>query len=511
MHHLKIAALATVFALAATSTRASTPEEAVAAAKDWRASNGAEIVGEFANLLAAPNIAGGGMEVERNVKTIVHAYARRGFQMKRFEAEDASPLIYGAKDFPGATRTIAIYAHYDGQPVNEADWTNPPFKPTLYTRAISDGGDIIPLPDHGAAIDDDWRLYARSAGDDKAPIIALIAALDALEAKGITPNVNIRVVFDGEEEAGSPNLGKYLDDNKGFFSDINLWLFCDGPKHQSGRAQLVFGARGVTDMDITVYGPNRGLHSGHYGNWAPGPGWRLANLLASMKDVEGRVLIRDFYKGTKPVSAADRRAIEAMPPVDDALRAEFGLAETEMNNALLAERILLPALNLKGLKSAEVGEKARNVIPPTATASIGVRLAAGNDPAVMLDRIEKHITREGYFIVREEPDQAVRLAHPLIAKITRHGGYSAVRTPIDDPEIAPLTAALKKAAPDLILTPTLGGSLPLFLFTKVSDAPIVILPIANFDNNQHSADENIRLGDFFSGVEAYAAALVMVD
>ena len=488
---------------------AQTPEEAVAAARDWRAAHGAEILSGFAELLALPNDANDADNIRRNADHIAALFAARGFAMEQLEIEGAPPLIYGLRETPGATRTVAIYIHYDGQPTEAAEWTHPPFAPALYSRAMTDGGARIDFPQAGDEIDEDWRLYARSASDDKAPIAALLAAVDALDAAGIGFTSNIKLVFDGEEEAGSDHLGAYLDLYKDRFSDVGLWLFCDGPTHQSGRAQLVFGVRGVAGLDVTVYGPNRGLHSGHYGNWAPGPGWRLARLLASMKDDKGRVLIRDFYKSSAPVSKAERAAIAAAPSVDNDLRAEFGLAETELDNAPLAERLLLPALNLKGLKSADVGAAARNVIPPTASASIGLRLVKGNDPEAMLDLVEAHIERQGYRIVRDDPDAATRAQYPLIAKVIRASGYPAVRSRMDDPKVAPLIAALGAATDGLILTPSLGGSLPLYMFEETSEAPIVILPVANYDNNQHAADENIRIGNLFYGVDAYAAALTM--
>ena len=489
---------------------AQTSADAVETARRWRTEHGAEILRSFAELLQLPNDASDAPNIRRNADYISALFAERGFVMELLESDEAPPLIYGVRNTPGATRTIAIYVHYDGQPAAPENWTNPPFSPRLYTRAITDGGEAIALPDDGETIDDDWRLYARSASDDKAPIPALLAAIDALDEAGIGFSSNIKLIFDGEEEAGSDHLDDYLAAHADKFSDVDLWLFCDGPTHQSGNPQLVFGVRGVTGLEITVYGPNRGLHSGHYGNWAPGPGWRLARLLASMKDDAGRVLIKDFYKSSAPVSKAERAAIAAAPVVDDALRETFGLAETEMNNAPLGERLLLPALNLKGLKSAEVGALSRNVIPPSASASIGLRLVKGNDPEAMLDLVEKHIERQGYVIVRDEPDAQMRAAQPLIAKVTRSGGYPAVRSAMDDPRVAPLVAALNIAAQDqLILTPSLGGSLPLYMFEQASDAPILILPIANFDNNQHAADENIRMGNLFYGVDAYAAVLTM--
>lgn len=488
----------------------SSPDKAVAAARAWRAAHGSEIVADFADLLRIENVAADPDGLKRNAAHIAAHYEKRGFQMRIVESGGAAPLVIGERKSEGATRTVAIYAHYDGQPVNADEWTSPPFEPALYSRAKTDGGEPISFPQTGETINEDARIYARSAGDDKAPITALAAAIDALDAAGIAPTSNIRLIFDGEEEAGSENLPAYLKETADYFSDVDLWLFCDGPSHQSGAAQIVFGVRGVTGMEVTVYGPNRGLHSGHYGNWAPGPGWRLSRLLATMKDDDGRVLIKNFYKSAAPVTKADRAAIAAMPPIDDKLRETFGLAETEMNDAPLAERILLPALNLRGLKSAEVGAGAANVIPTSATASLGLRLALGDDPENMLDLVETHIARQGYHIIRDEPDAATRAAFPLIAKVTRSEGYPAVRTRIDDPAFKPLIAAVRAAAGDgLVLAPTLGGSLPLYMFTGASPAPVVILPIVNYDNNQHAADENIRLGNLFYGVDALAAALVM--
>lgn len=491
------------------SAAQSPSERAVETARAWRDAHGAEMLRDFAELLSLPNDAKDAPNIRRNAEYISDLFSARGFKMELLEVDGAPPLIYGRRETQGATRTIAIYVHYDGQPVEAASWTHPPFEPTLYSAAMTEGGQVIPFPEEGEAIDENWRLYARSASDDKAPIPALLAAVDALDGAGIGFSSNITLIFDGEEEAGSGHLDDYLANYAEKFEDVDLWLFCDGPTHQSGRPQLVFGVRGVTGLELTVYGPNRGLHSGHYGNWAPGPGWRLAQLLAGMKNEDGKVLIRDFYKSSAPVSKAERDAIAAAPNVDDELRETFGLAETEAGNAPLGERLLLPALNLKGLKSAEVGAASRNVIPPSASASIGLRLVKGNDPQAMLDLVEAHIKRQGYHIVREEPDAETRAQYPLIAKVVRGGGYPAVRSDMSDPRVAPLIDALRVAADDLILTPSLGGSLPLYMFEENSDAPIVILPIANYDNNQHAADENIRLGNLFYGIEAYAAVLTM--
>lgn len=505
-----IAFAGALLAFASTAASAAEPQDAVSLARSYRAEHGPAIVRDFADLLAIPNVAATPADLRRNADRIAALFQKRGFAMELLEIDGAPPLVVGERKVAGATRTIAIYAHYDGQPVNAAEWTTPPFAPALYTKAKADGGAAIALPSDGDAIDEDWRLYARSAGDDKAPIIALSAAFDALDEAGAALTSNIVLVFDGEEEAGSPHLARFLSDHRSKFEAVDLWLFCDGPTHQSRAAQLAFGARGVTELEITVYGPNRGLHSGHYGNWAPGPGWRLARLLATMKDDDGRVRVKDFYRSGAPITKADRAAIAAMPPIDDELRVAFGLAETEMHDAPLAERLLLPALNLRGIKSADVGAAATNLIPTTATASLDLRLVAGNDPEAMLDLVEAHIARQGYHIVREEPDAQTRANHALIARVTRGEGYRAVRSRLDDPAFAPLIKAVGRAAGgELVLAPTLGGSLPLYVFEEARKAPIIILPIANYDNNQHAADENLRLGNLFYGIDAFAAALTM--
>ncbi|MEJ2086874.1 MAG: M20/M25/M40 family metallo-hydrolase, partial [Acidobacteriota bacterium] len=267
----------------------------------------------------------------------------------------APPIVYGSLDV-GAQRTLGIYVHYDGQPVDPEEWSHPAWTPTLYTAAMESGGAVRPLPSPGEPIDPEWRLYARSAGDDKAPAAAILAALDALASLEIAPSSNLVLLFEGEEEAGSPHLEQYLVDHRHAL-ETDLWLICDGPVHQSREPQLVFGVRGYTGIDLEVYGANRYLHSGHYGNWAPNPAQILAGLLASMKSSDGEVLIDRFYDSTEPVSESEREAMARLPDFDDQLRVELGLAETEADNALLAERLLLPSFNIRGFSSAAVARQ----------------------------------------------------------------------------------------------------------------------------------------------------------
>ncbi len=479
------------------------------AARAYRTANGARIVAEYVEFLKIPNVADDLPNIRRCADYIVAELAKRGASAELLTLPDTPPIVFGELKAAGATRTLLIYVHYDGQPVNEPAWRHGPWSPTLYTASMEAGGKPRPLPAAGEAIDPEWRIYARAASDDKAPIPALLAALDALEAAGIPRSVNLKFFFEGEEEAGSPNLKRYLETYRDKL-DGDLWLFFDGPSHQTGRPQLVFGVRGVTGLEVTVYGATRSLHSGHYGNFAPVPGQMLAELLASMKDARGRVLIDGFYDSVAPIGEAERAALAALPKVSDALRRELGLTWSEGDNAPYMARMLAPALTVKGLASANVGAKARNVIPNRATASLGVRLVKGNDPERMLDLVEAHIRKQGYHIVRREPDMATRLAHDRIARVERGSGYPAARTAMDLPAARGVIRAARRVDGDaLLLVPTLGGSLPIYLFTDFLGMPAIITPIANHDNNQHAPNENLRLGNLWRAIDLYAALLTM--
>lgn len=483
---------------------------AVDAAQAYREANGPKIIRDFATLLSLPNVASDSAGIHKNAEYISDQYRMRNIQMELLKVPGAPPIIYGRIDVPGATRTLGIYVHYDGQPVDPSRWTHPPFEPVLYSAPIPAGGKLLEMPADGDRIDPEWRLYGRSAGDDKAPIVAHLAVLDAFAASNIPLTSNIVFFFDGEEEAGSPRLGDYIETFKHKIDDIDLWIFSDGPVHQSRKPQLVFGVRGVTGMELTVYGANRSLHSGHYGNWSPVPGTLLANLLASMKDATGKVLIEGFYDTVEPLGDEEREALAALPDVDPFLRESFGLVQSEEGNAPIGERLLMPSLTIRGLSSGNVGELARNVIPSTATASLGIRLVKGNDPEHMKDLVEQHIRDQGYHIVREDPDLNTRLRYARIVKITRGGGYPAARTDMNLPLAQQIFKAVQVASGDQALrVPSLGGSLPLYLFTDILQKPVVIVPIANHDNNQHAPDENLRLANLWYGIDLYAALFTM--
>jgi len=492
----------------AAKTLAQTSPAAVAA-KSYRQAHEHEIIAEYIKLLSIPNVASDAPNIRRNAGLVVQMLERRGVKTQLLEVPEAPPVVFGEITKPGVTRTLVFYAHYDGQPVEPAKWVgDDPFNPTLRSAAIEAGGKDIPLPTKGEKFDPEWRLYARSTGDDKAPILAICAALDALQAGKLAINANIKFFFEGEEEAGSPHLEKIVE-KYGELLKADAWLICDGPVDQTRQQQVYFGARGVTGFELTVYGPRRELHSGHYGNWAPNPALMLAKVLASMKDDDGRVLVKGFYEGVEPLSETEKRAFAEAPDNEALLKRELGLGWSEGAGKKLIELINLPSLNIRGMVSSSVGATARNVVPSTATASLDIRLVKGVDHKVAVDRVIEHIRAQGYHIVESDPDDATRLKYPKIAKIVRQGGYNASKTSMDLPISQAVVAAVASARGKVIKMPTLGGSVPLYIFTDTLKTPCIGIPIANHDNNQHSANENIRLQNLWDGIETMAALLTM--
>jgi len=475
--------------------------------RSYRQAHELEILRGLADLLAIPNVASDSVNIERNAEAIVRAYGKRGVRMELLRVPGSPPVVYGERLAPGAKRTVVFYAHYDGQPVRPSDWAGDPWKPVLRDGPLREGGKEIPWSGLSAPLSPDWRLYGRSASDDKAPIIGLLAALDALAAAGRPPSVNLKFFFEGEEEAGSPHLASLLSQNADRLRG-DLWLLFDGPVHQTRRMALYFGARGVGDLAITVYGPQRPLHSGHYGNWAVNPVAELVKLLATMRDDEGRILVAGFSDDVRPPTSAEKKALDAAPPVDEELRKSLLLGRTEGEGARLLDQLLLPALNLRGIAGGAVGPNTTNSIPTEAVASIDFRLVPNQTPAKVRERIEEHVRRQGFAIVAEEPSAETRLGHPRIAKLVWGAGYPPSRTDMDLPASRAVIRTVEEDRGEpVVKLPTLGGSIPMYLFAEILRTPVVGVPIANHDNDQHAANENLRLRNLWDGIEVYGALM----
>jgi acetylornithine deacetylase/succinyl-diaminopimelate desuccinylase-like protein len=468
----------------------------------WRLAHEGSVLREFTSFVALPNVAVDSADMRHNADTLLAMLQRRGVTAQLLEVPGSPPAVFGSLLSPGATHTLVLYAHYDGQPVTVSDWATPPWQPVL-----RNGTTVLALPADGDTVPSDARLYARSASDDKAPIISMLAALDALRAMGVRPSVNLKFFFEGEEEAGSMHARAMLQQHKSLL-DADAWLFCDGPIDQGGRPIVGFGVRGTTSVDLTVYGPAHALHSGHYGNWAPNPISLLASLLASMRSPDGHIAIEHYYDDVRPLNASEQAAIARLPRPDSALRESLALAWSEDNDARLAERIMLPAINFRGIQSGAVGAAAANAIPTTARASIDIRLVPNETPERIRELVEAHVRRQGFFIVHDSADRAVRLAHPRVIWMQWSNGYAAQRTSLDLP-ISKAIEQLVASASDqpLVVIPAMGGSLPMSEFEYVLQRPLINVPTVNYDNNQHAANENTRLGNLWSAIETFGVVM----
>jgi acetylornithine deacetylase/succinyl-diaminopimelate desuccinylase-like protein len=478
------------------------------AIEHWVDAHQHQVVSEFAGLLEIPNVGSDRANIRRNAEFISAMLARHGLKPELLETA-GNPLIYAEKNVAGARSTVLFYIHYDGQPVDPARWKQQggPFHPLMRAGRLEDGANTVP---NFTALDRfpaNWRIYARSASDDKAPIVALLAALDAVGGK--TP-ANIHLVLDGEEEMGSPSLPaavtRYRDKLRS-----DLLLILDGPVHPSGRPTLAFGARGIVTFTLTVYGPKMALHSGHYGNWIPNPALRLAQLLASMKDDQGRTTIDGFYDGIPPLTTAERRVLKSVPDDEPALLKLFGVAHPDAVGESLQEALQYPSLNIRGMRSGYVDEP-RTIIPAEASVAIDIRLVKETPAASMLQKVRAHIEKQGYHIVETEPDDATRLRYAKLIRLQTGDGEAmeAFRTEPDSPAAARVTAALQRiwGAPPVQIR-TMGGTVPIAPFIRELGVPAVTVPIVNFDNNQHSDNENLRMGNLWSGIVTLAAALEM--
>lgn len=500
-----LAACAVGLVFASACREASEPENAGPAEAETAAEPG---LAELANFLALPNVASDAANIRRNAERLAEMMRQRGITVRLIEVAGSPPVVAGEIAAPGARRTLLVYAHYDGQPVDPDRWASDPWTPVLRSGRLEDGAAIVPLSGLPPGPEgDEWRLYGRGASDDKGTIVAFLAALDRLKAEGTPLSVNVKMLFEGEEEAGSPHLGAILAANKVLFQADGM-ILCDGPVHQTRRPQIVFGARGVMGAEMTVYGPNHALHSGHYGNWAPNPAAQLAGLLASLRDPEGTILVPAYYDDVRPLDDSDRAALAGIPRVEADLLHEFDLAWSEGGGARLEELIMRPALNVRGLASGAVGERAANAVPSEARASIDFRLVADQRPERVRGLVEAHFRALGWTVVHDVPDAETRRSIPRLVRLDWEGGYPAYRAPLDAPFSRALVQTLSPATGGaLIVMPALGGSIPMELFDRVLAVPIALFPIANHDNNQHGPNENLRIRNLREAITMHAALL----
>ncbi len=466
---------------------------------------------ELSEFLAIPNVASDRAGIARNAAWLKGEFEKRGFRMSVI-ATPGSPVLIGELPPTGAAamRSLTFYFHYDGQPVTASEWKDSgPFAPIYRDKPFEQGGRVVTLPAAGP-INPEWRLYARSSADDKGPIIAFLSALDEARAANTPVSSTIRVIMEGDEEAGSPSLATVVHDQAARIH-ADLVILVDGPQHPSGRPTFVFGARGIMSAELTVFGARQDLHSGNYGNWAPNPAIELAQLVGSMQDSTGRVTIPGFYDDVVPLTDREQQAIAEIPDVDGTLMRTFGFARPDFPGQRLDALDNLPTLNVSGLGAGTVTGQGRTVIPAQAVARMDLRFVKNVTPDAQFARLEAYVRARGFHLIAgDAPTDQERAAYPRLAKLRRMGGYPAGRTPLTDPTALRVVAAVAAATHTTpARLPTLGGSTPFYLFSDALGAPTVGMPVVNFDDNQHGPNENLRLGNFFQAIVIMRAIVTM--
>jgi len=459
----------------------------------------------YKELLSIPNDAGFPEDIEKNVLWCETNFEARGFSTQRIKTP-AAPLLLAELKQPGATKTVLVYLQIDGQPVDPSRWAQEdPFEPVLKTE--NEAGEWTTIPwERISNYEDDWRIFARSASDAKGPVAMFLAAVDALKDENKSPNFNLKVIMDFEEELGSPNLPEAVTNNAALLSADMLIIF-DGPMHRSNKPTLTFGARGIATIGLTTYGPIVPQHSGHFGNYVPNPALRLSKLLASMKDDDGRVTIPGFYDGIS-INEETHAVLKAVPHNDAQLRELLQLGSVDKVGSYYQEALQYPSLNIRGMQSGWINEKARTIIPGWAKAEIDVRLVLETDPERLMGLIRKHIVDQGYFVTEAEPTKEERIAHEKVARFNYKISYQSFRTDFNSEVGQWLQRALNNAYGEApIMFRMSGGSIPISPFVVTLGIPAVTVPTVNRDNNQHSPNENLRLGNYRNGIKTMIAIL----
>lgn len=507
--HRSLAVLASALCLALASApfpaRAASgalDAEALAALADQQARASFPLLRE---LLRIPNDANAPVAIEKNIVWCEDAFGDRGFTLARI-ATPTIPLLLAERQVLGADTTVLVYLQIDGQPVDPGAWfQDDPYEPTLKRRNALGEWQALEW-DAIADYDDEMRVFARSASDAKGPVAMFLAALDGLAKQGIEPNFNLKIIMDFEEELGSPRLPQAVLDNRERLAADMLVIF-DGPRHITNRPTLTYGARGITELTLTTYGPIVPQHSGHFGNYAPNPALRLAQLLASMKDADGRVTIPGFYDGIE-IDADTQRILRAVPDDEEQIRERLQLGSIDKVGRFYQEAIQYPSLNIRGMRSGWINEEKRTIVPAWARAELDMRLVLESDSDRLVGLVADHIRGQGYFLTDSEPDVETRMAHGKIASLTWREHYQSFRTPFDSTVGTWLRGAMRRAfEEDPIQIRMSGGSIPISPFVNTLGVPAVTVPTVNRDNNQHSPNENLRLGNYREGIRTMMAIL----
>lgn len=465
----------------------------------------ANSINELREFVAIPNDALNPDDIESNLIWLRNKFNKRGFNTTILDTEGL-PLFFAALPMDDSKPTILFYMHLDGQSIDPTKWDQPnPYEMVLKSKN-KEGWQTQSFDKLTDDINYEWRLFGRSTSDDKGPIVMFLNAIDILQKENADIPFNVKVILDGEEEKSSAPLPKavraYKDLLKADFLVIN-----DGPVHVSGKPTIVYGCRGITTLSLTTYGPLKPQHSGHYGNYAPNPGFQLAQLLATMKDADGRVLINGYYDGIS-IDDTTLKVLKSVPDNTEEINKNLAISNPEKVGSFYQESLQYPSLNIRGLGSAWIGEQARTIVPATATAELDLRLVPESDGTRLKKLVKEHIENQGFYIMETVPTLEDRLVHDKIITVTEGSVTDAFRTNLNNPYGDFLVTTLEeKFGEKPVQIRIMGGTVPISPFINELKIPAFIVPMVNPDNNQHSPNENLTIGQIAYGIQTFYAIL----
>ncbi|WP_242610725.1 M20/M25/M40 family metallo-hydrolase [Aquimarina brevivitae] len=459
-------------------------------------------------LVSLPNLPDNEASMLDNINWVAKEYRQSDFTTTLLPTSTL-PILLAEKVIDPKLKTVLFYFHIDGQPINPQSWDQKdPFIPVLKKKNTNDQWQTLDWSALNETIDDEWRIFARAAADDKAPIIMLLEALRVLKLEmKKEPQFNIKIIFDPEEEYGSKALLSTLETYKDRYA-ADYFIVMDGPMHPTNKPTLTFGCRGIASCSITTYGAKLPQHSGHYGNYVPNPVFHLAKLLASMKDDQGKVLIQEYYKGIG-IDQKINLLLKAVPYDATALHTQLGIYSSEEVGQTYQEALQYPSLNVRQIETSWKGKGLKTVIPAYATAHMDVRLVPETEGTEQLAKIKQHIIQQGYYVIDRDPTDEERLTYPKIAKfIAAPRVINAFRTNPEANFGKQIRSQLSNEFEDTpIVIRLMGGTVPIVPLINALDLPTLIVPMVNMDNNQHSPNENIRVGNIRQGIKICLAIL----
>lgn len=462
-------------------------------------------IDELRQFVALPNDALNADDIDGNLIWLRDKFNQRGFNTSILETENL-PLFFAALPMDDAKPTILFYMHLDGQSVDPSKWDQANPYETVLKSKDGDGWKTEDFTALDTDINYDWRLFGRSTSDDKGPIVMFLNAIDVLKKDGKELAFNVKVILDSEEEKSSKPLPKAVRTYKELLM-ADFLVINDGPVHPSGKATVIYGCRGITTLSLTTFGPIQPQHSGHYGNYAPNPGFQLAQVLAGMKDTDGKVTIPGYYDGIT-ITEATQEVLKSVPDSDTEISKKLQFRTAEKVGAFYQEALQYPSLNIRGLGSGWIGDKARTIVPATATAELDLRLVPESDGTRLKTLVKKYIQNQGFYITDTEPTKEERMAHDKLMMVMEGSVTDAFRTDLDNPYGQFLVNTMAETfKEDVVQIRIMGGTVPIAPFINELQIPAFIVPMVNADNNQHSPNENLKIGQIAYGIQTFYSIL----